>query len=162
MQKKKDGQLQLSFGMIFSIIIIIATIMVAFYFIQKILAAQECTKIELFKSDMQDSIEKMWRSPFGSEKFISTLPAGIKKVCVGSVTLAPAMYSKVVEAVDPYLDPDENLMFYPPKEACSGRFAATKLMHIKDDSFICADAVKGKVSFTLLKGKAENLVLVQK
>lgn len=163
MTKRGRGQLQLSFGMIFSIIIIIATISIAFYFIQKILTNQECTTLQLFKTDLQDSIDKIWRSPFGQELFSSKIPGGITKVCIGNPTLAPAMYSKVLEDLDPYLDPNENLMFYPAKEACKGQFVATKLTHLKSDSFVCFDVVGGKVSFNVFKQTStDTLVSVKK
>jgi|SRR3989344_5425014 len=163
MQKReKSGQLQLSFGMIFSIIIIVATIAVAFYFITKVFSAQECTKIELFKRDLQDSINKVWRSPFGQEPFTSALPSGVTKVCIGDVAMAGTVYTKVLESLDPYLDPNENLFFYPPKEACKGSLASTKLSNLKPNFFSCFDVVKGKASFKISKGSNETLVSIQK
>lgn len=158
----RKGQLQLSFGMIFSIIIIIATISIAFYFIQKILAAQECTKIELFKSDLQDTIDKVWRSPFGSESFSSTIPSGVKKVCIGNPSLASAQYKSILEEADSYLDEGENFIILPIKEACKGNLATAELKHIKD-SFTCFDSAKGRISFTIYKGNStDTLVSLKK
>ena len=163
MQKRdRIGQLQLSFGMIFSIIIIIATVGVTTYFILKIMNTSECTKIQLFKTDLQDNIDKLWRSPFGQEVFTSNLPSGIKKVCIGMPSLTASPYAKIVSELDIYIDEGENLFFYPPKEACNGDFVSTKLNHIKDN-FNCFDVIKGKISFKINKmNSTDPLVSIKK
>lgn len=165
MQKRrgKSAQLQLSFGMMFSILIIIATVGVSIYFITKVMNAQECTKLQLFKDDLQNTIDKMWRSPFGQDDFSSSIPGGIKKVCIGiPPNLIGGTYAKVLEEIEVYVDEGENLFFYPPKEACNANFASAKLNHIKESNFQCFDSIKGQVSFKIIKKDLDPLVTIQK
>ena len=161
--RKRRAQLQLSFGMMFSIIIIIATVGVSIYFITKIINAQDCTKLQLLKDDLQNSIDKMWRSPFGQEDFKSSISSGITKVCIGiPPTIIGGTYAKVLEEIEVYVDEGENLFFYPPKNACKANFASAKLNHLKDSNFQCFDVVKGQVSFKIIKKDLDPLVTIQK
>ena len=53
---KKRGQLQISFGMIFSIILIIAFVALAVYVIMIFLDTGKCANTGLFKNDLQQEI----------------------------------------------------------------------------------------------------------
>src|SRR3989338_2426588 len=59
--KEKRG-LELSFSMIFSIIVIIAIVAVAFYMISYLLKLKNCTELGLFGRDLQDTIDRAWNS----------------------------------------------------------------------------------------------------
>ena len=82
---EKRGSVQLSFGMIFSIIIIIVTVSIAFYVIAYFLDLRKCTEIGLFYKDFQDKIDDIWKSEFASEEFVGRLPSGIDGVCLGNL-----------------------------------------------------------------------------
>ena len=71
MQKK--GQMKISFGMIFSIILIVVFIAVAVYAIIKFLDVQHTIQIESFKKDLQDDINDTWRSS-GSGTYLKKYP----------------------------------------------------------------------------------------
>ena len=60
--RSRSGQLEISFGMIFSIILIIIFIAAGFYAITKLLALQRTIQIESFLKDFQDDVDKMWAS----------------------------------------------------------------------------------------------------
>ena len=67
-KKSTKAQMKISFGMIFSIILIIVFIAFAFYAIKKFLDIQETAQIETFVNKLQGNIDKMWRSSQGSEE----------------------------------------------------------------------------------------------
>ena len=60
---EKRGQIQISFGMIFSIIIIIAIVAVSIYVITIFLDFNKCGKVVLFYEDLEEEIQKAWESP---------------------------------------------------------------------------------------------------
>ena len=63
-KKSLRGQIQLSFGMIFSIIIIIATIAVAFYVISTFMDTSRCIDVENFYTRVEgQSIQPQIRYP---------------------------------------------------------------------------------------------------
>jgi uncharacterized protein (UPF0333 family) len=77
----KRGQFEMSFGMIFSIILIIIFIAFAFYAITKFLQLQDTIKISQFESNLQSDINKIWKSPEGSQNVEYLLPSQITAVC---------------------------------------------------------------------------------
>ena len=58
----KKGQIDISFGMIFSIIIIIATVAIGFYVITYFLNLSSCTKVGLFWNSLNEEVDKAWNS----------------------------------------------------------------------------------------------------
>ena len=58
----KRGQIDISFGMIFSIILIIAVVGVAFYVINNFIELKKCTEIGLFYDDLKKYIDEAWQS----------------------------------------------------------------------------------------------------
>ena len=78
---EKRGQEQLSFGMIFSIILIIFFIVFAFYAIQKFLVIGNTAKIAGFTGQLESDIDKMWRGSQGSQKAEYFLPSKIEYIC---------------------------------------------------------------------------------
>src|SRR3989344_9488004 len=81
MATRKRGQMKLSFGMIFSIFLIIIFLGFAFYVIPKFLGFQDSLKVGTFIKDFQDDIDKMWKSAQGSQKVEYLLPKEIIRVC---------------------------------------------------------------------------------
>ena len=57
----KSGQMKLSFGMIFSIILIVAFVTFAVYAIITFLGVQEIAKVAIFRDNLQEDINKIWR-----------------------------------------------------------------------------------------------------
>ena len=78
---KKRGAMELSFGMIFSIILIIAFMAFAFYAIKTFLGVQDSAKVGIFKTKLQEEVNKVWRAPEASQKVNYELPSEVKEVC---------------------------------------------------------------------------------
>jgi hypothetical protein len=79
--ENKRGQINLSFGMIFSIILIIVFIAFAFYGIKKFLDFQKDVQISSFVKEFQDDVERMQQSFEGNQEKTYLLPTKIKEVC---------------------------------------------------------------------------------
>ncbi len=77
---KKRGQLNLSFGMIFSIILIIIFISFAIYGISKFLSLQKTIQIGKFSNELQNDVDKLWTGS-GSESKEYSLPSDVVRVC---------------------------------------------------------------------------------
>lgn len=75
------GQMKLSFGMIFSIIMIIVFVGFAFYAIKTFLGLQDSTEIGTFIGDLQSEINKAWKSEQVSQEKEYSLPSEIESVC---------------------------------------------------------------------------------
>ena len=141
---KKRGQTQLSFGTIFSIILIIVFIGFAIFAVRKFLGVQEFAQVEKFKDDLQTDIDKMWRSTQGSQKLDYSLPRKISEVCLIN-------------------DEFENIYFVP------NDFQGGLLNNIDFSKTIpansprlCMQNTKGKVTMTIKKNYGENLVIISR
>ena len=79
--KKNKAQMKLSFGMIFSIILIIIFISFAIYGVTKFLNLQKSIQTKKFADDFQFDVDKLWKANQGSQPVEYTLPKKITQVC---------------------------------------------------------------------------------
>ena len=156
--RNKYGQMQISFSMIFSIILIIAFIGVAIYAIVVILNLKKCGQIGIFKEDLQEKINKMWSSSGGSDLFESNLPKGIEEVCF----IDRSRPSTEHEDSDRFLAGEDNFFFFPLEESCEGS-RTFEIQHIDIEEITsmrnpyCVEN-NGNVEIELEKGVNDVLV----
>jgi hypothetical protein len=140
----KNAQMNMSFGTIFSIILIVVFIAFAIFGIMKFIKTTQFAQVEKFKSDLQADINTMWQSTQGSQKLEYSLPKKITKVCFTD-------------------DEFENLYFAP--DDFNGKlmnnidFAKTIP---KNSDELCINAIKGKITLFVQKNYGENLVTITK
>jgi len=140
--KKSRGEFNLSFGMIFSIILIIAFIVFSFYAIKKFLDFQDTINIEKFKDDLQADIDNLWKSSEGSQEVEYKLPGKINAVCFRE-------------------DEYEN-MYFESETIIPGK----KINHLdilatlEGEDYACFGNINGKVKMTLMKDFSDVLVTI--
>jgi len=141
---KKSGQMEISFGMIFSIILVIFFLAFGFYAITKFIELQQSVQIETFLDDFQEDINAIWKSPQGSQSRTYVLPTKITAVCLTD-------------------DPDINLEF-TSKEIIPGDYIKNLNIEniIAEEDPFCVDNIKGKINFVISKEYGETLVSVGK
>lgn len=153
----KKGDLSLSFGTIFSIIVIVAIISVAVYAITYFVGLKKCTEISLFYKNLQDTTDRAWNSDSVSDFFRGTLPESIEEVCIGNLSQAPA--GKEYTALKIYIRQNANIFLYPPKKACEAKYISLKHADIK--SFSCVDVKNGQISLKVRKSSYDTLVTIE-
>lgn len=142
--KKKRGAIDLSFGSIFSTILIITFIVFGIYGITKFLDLQKTVQIEKFFRDLQSEIDTMWKRAQGSQPVEYILPKNIEAVCFKE-------------------DEFENLQFrseriIPGKNILNIDIDKT----IGSSDALCIPNVDGKVKMVLVKNFGEVLVTITK
>lgn len=155
--------MKLSFGMIFSIMLIIVFIAFAFFAIGKFLDIQNVAQIGKFTNDFQASIDKIWRGSEGSEVKEYFLPSKIDYVCITDYSKPPTgPYSSFYDELEQVYFEFENLFFYPL--GSSQGFDAREMENInltkttENKNPVCFENVKGKVSVRIKKNFDEALV----
>ena len=73
--------MKISFGIIFSIILIIIFLSVAIFGIKKFVGLQDTMKSEKIFYDLQQDIDKMWQSSRGAEKVSYRVPKKAEALC---------------------------------------------------------------------------------
>ncbi len=163
------GQMKLSFGMIFSIILIIIFVSFSFIAIKKFLALGEMAQVVKFADSLQNDIDKAWKGTQSSQEKIYLLPSKISYVCFANYSNYPAgdrgrfrvYFSELKQAHQEY----ENLFFYPI--GSSEGLNSKEIKHIdlvkttiKDNPF-CVENIKDKIKFTIEKKYGEALVTIK-
>lgn len=160
--------MKLSFGMIFSVILIIVFLAFGFYVIKLLLDGQSQSKVFIFREDLQDDIDKIWRgagSLTNPDGYI--LPDEIKLVCfVDSDSSARGKNSNLfIELKKAYYE-DENLVFYPVGSAQG--LDAVKINHLnigeitsKENPF-CISNGDGRIQLTIKRDYGEEGVLIER
>ncbi|MEX0920168.1 MAG: hypothetical protein WDZ69_01130 [Candidatus Pacearchaeota archaeon] len=80
-EEVKKGQIKLSFGMIFSVILIVIFLVFAFYAISTFLGIQRTAEVGVFVDDFRSDVDTMWKSQGGSQEREYNLPSRIEMVC---------------------------------------------------------------------------------
>jgi len=159
---KKRGQIQISFGMIFSIIIIIATVAVAFYVITYFLDLSKCQKNGLFWDSFQKEIDKAWNSDITEEVYKAEVTSGITEACFGNFTQIAEIGDRVVfEELRRYERTGRNAYLYPVGKACES-LGYHDLQHIITDQFFCVPVKSGKIEIKLSKTSTDAFVKLSK
>ncbi len=163
----KKAQMQISFGMIFSIILIIVFLGFAFYAIKTFLGFQDESKAGKFIDDLRSDIDRIWNSAVSSERGEYFVPSGADFVCFIDFSSDAGgensfLYSEIKNGVD-YVN--SNFAFYPVEFT---GFESAEIEHLDiekttvDENPLCIKTSNGKVSFILKKDYGENLVTIAK
>jgi len=163
----KRGQLQISFGVIFSVILIIAFVAVAIYAISFFLDMRNCSTLGLFKEDLQEGINRAWKGDEVSFIFQGSLPSNIDKVCfVNPDDRLKGQYDEEYEDYLRYKKQDENLFFFPISKACK-ELRTLELEHLNIEGITanlnpyCINANK-QIEININKDFDEVLVSLEK
>jgi len=154
----------MSFGMIFGIIIIAAIIAVAFYVIAHFLNLQKCTDTSLLYNDLQNEVDKAWKSTNYQDTFSVKLPSGIDFVCFGFLNQSASNLNdrEKQDSLDEEYSSrsKDNLFLYPAKKTCNLDLGANKINHVEINGFFCVEKENGKLDVKLSKSSSEALVKI--
>lgn len=160
----RKAQLKLSFGMIFSIILIILFISVAVYAIIKFIGIGESAQIQKFKNSLQNDIDKVWKASQSLQEEEYFLPEKIEYICFADFNNSQTSSISLNELEKAYYG-SENLFFYPVEK--SG-YDSVKVEHInlneitENENPYCIKNSEGKIKLTLEKDFDEILVKVSR
>lgn len=118
----KRGQIDISFGMIFSIILIIVFVALAIYAIVMFLNLQKCASTGLFKDDLQGEVTRAWGSDEMSFTKDFSLPGQITEVCFVNASEAyKGEFKQEYDSFQRYASRGYNMLFYPTEKTCEGQ-----------------------------------------
>lgn len=165
----RKGSIEISFGMIFSIIIIVSLIGVAVYGITVFLQVGKTAEMGLFYEEFQKTVDEIWSSATTNRVVDFSIPSGIDSVCFGSIANSidagryTAQLKSLRTASSGFQQQNSNTFLYPPEKAKD--FAFKNIGKIDTSSlgtFDCFTVQNRKVSIRLSKGEFESLVKVQR
>lgn len=164
MRGDKRAQMNMSFGMIFSIILIVVFIAFAFYGIMKFLDYQKKIQVGQFVTYLQDDINKIYSSSQGSIPRSYVLPSKIEYVCIGDFSKPGKGNNSVFwRDFELFSSGGENNLFFYPREAGQG-YSGLKIDHIDSvkitevDNPYCIKTVNSKVKMNIKIDLGDTLV----
>jgi len=162
----RRAQMKLSFGMMFSIILIIIFLAFAFYAIMKLLNLQGQVTVGKFIEDLQEDVDKIWAGSGGSQEFKGSLPSEITYICFVDYNSSARgamqnLYSRLRRVYTGY----ENLFFHPL--GASDLIDSTEIKHLNileitsEANPFCIANTNKKVKMTLSRSYGEELVRIE-
>ncbi len=141
----KRAQIHISFGMIFSIIMIIVFIAFAFFAIQKFLGIQRNIQINQFYDNLQTDVNAVWNSAQSSQAKSYNVPSSIGKICFIN-------------------SQSGNMIIYDEsgKPTGSSNIEHIDFVTIATSENPCFEDIGGKISLVLRKGFNETVVTIEK
>ncbi len=163
----KRGQLDLSFGLIFSVILIIAFLGFGVYAIVNFLGMKDKIETSKFLDDFQANVNTLWKANIASEELSYFLPVKIKEVCfVDKNADKKGSRADIYDEIIIRSDDKSNLVFYPIGSSKAVGFIEIQHINISkitaQNNPACLQNKNGKLSVTLEKGYGETLVNVKK
>lgn len=166
---EKRGQFKLSFGMIFSIILIVFFLAFAIYVTINFLDIGKTASVGEFLNTFQNDIDKIWKGSQASQEKEYSLPKEIKKVCfvdfssgeAGSKGPKKNLYSELEFSYHN----SENMVFSPFGSAGidSKEIKNIDIEKITEkENPYCIDNINGKLKLTIKKDFGEALVRIER
>jgi len=169
--KKKKAQqiLGLSFGVIFSIILIVFFIFIAIIVINSFLKAQGCAKVGLFIDDLEADVKKSWNSQTDSHVFKGFLPSGIMYVCFADLSgsfVGDINDEEIWRSISLYEGKNANMFFYPTGKSCEMPYKNIEHLDIEDITMFenpyCIAVDRGRVDFKVEKKLNNRFVGIER
>lgn len=113
--KKAESSIGMSFGVIFSIILMIVFIVFAFIAINYFLNMSKVTTVNLFYENLQNNINKVYASPSSEKEFSFELPPKIEMVCFFDFNKSATHEIEKYKEVEMYDFTGENTFLFPQK-----------------------------------------------
>ena len=161
---EKRGQIQISFGMIISIIIVGVTVAVAGYLIYQFLSFRDCSTIGLYYDSLQKEVTRVYRGQ-GTENypFSGSLPSSVQYVCFGDLSKSPLLADKArYDFFKNTIKSGKNAFIYPQTTSCGASYLTKNIQYISTEQFFCVQVKDGKVGVKLSKGLYDPLVKLTK
>lgn len=154
----------MSFSMIFSIILIVFFIAVAFMAIKYFLKLQSCARVGDFVSDLKIKVTEAWDSQGSHYELKKILPTGIEYVCFADLSKDIAGDNQqLIDELEFFQGGmKSNMIFYPKGKTCD--MPVHKVEHLdiakitKTKNPYCIKVNDGQITIKIDKGYVDRLV----
>lgn len=154
----------MSFGVIFSIILIVFILVTGIIVVKYFLDFQKCGQVKIFVDDFNEGVDRVWKSDSLEFNFEGRLPSGLEYVCFfNSSRSVRGNWDDVGNEINVF--DRENLFFYPLEKSCDN--PAHRVQHLnlgsitRTDNPYCIPVRSGRVVIGIEKGMNEGLVGVR-
>ncbi len=126
--KRAQQTMDIPFGMIFSLFLIMVFIVIAFIAIKNFLSVGDCAGVGQFYEKFQDKIDEAWTSQSSDFSFRIDLPSGINTICFIDFSRPLRDEGNLSWELGRYSVEDVNVVLFPVTDACN--MESKKINHI--------------------------------
>jgi len=162
----KKAALELSFGTIFSIILIVFFIFIAIIVINSFLDVQDCAKLGIFLDSFRSDITKSWNSQYDKHTFKSSLPGKLDYVCIANLSQPlEGKFKEVGKDLEFFEGKKANLFFVPRAKACEIPYHY--IDHLDNEKIVsvnnpnCFPVENGNIILNVEKGLNDRFVNIR-
>jgi len=113
--KRAESSVGMSFGVIFSIILMIVFIVFAFIAINYFLNMSKVTTTNLFYENLQNEVNRVYASPSSEKEFSFELPPKVEMICFFDFKKPATIEVEKYKEVEMYDFTGENLFLFPQR-----------------------------------------------
>jgi len=168
MPKSKRSQyiLGMSFGVIFSIILIVFFIVIAGIVIGSFLKTGDCARVGIFLDSFRSDVKRTWNSQVDSHVFKGNLPSKIDFVCFGNLSRSSSgEFQDIGFELGIFEGRNANMFFYPIGRACELPYHFINHLDIEKIAIAnnpnCVSVDNGRVNINVAKGLNDRFVYVR-
>ncbi len=164
MKKRGQSVFGMPFSVIFSIIIIIAILVTAFFVIKWFLGFQRCSQAGLFFRDLETAVKDAYNAPSANKQFARTLPGSVEKICLADVEMQGETEEeeKMLLHFKRYGESDSNVFLYPSENICyDARSAKINYLEMPTEMY-CFDVNQGKIEMQIIRNYTGQVKLERK
>ena len=166
--RKGQEVLGMSFGTIFSIILIVFFIVISFIVINAFLKTQRCAQIGIFTNNFKEIIKTAFNAPSEESEYTANLPSNLEYVCFTNlsepISASSGEDKKIADNIGIFSGEDANMVFYPREKACNIPYAKIDYLDIGRITGLknlrCFKIKDEKINIQIKKGLSEKLVII--
>ena len=163
---KAQQVMGLSFGVIFSMILIVFFIAITFYIINKFMYSSQCAQLGLFIDDLRSNVNNAWNSQKDDFIIKKSLPKKIEYVCFADMTKPrKGKFQEIGFELWRYKGTGSNALFYPAKKACQTPHFNVEHLDMEyitsKNNPYCKKVKDGIIELKILKGYNDRYVKIK-
>jgi len=164
--KKGQETLGISFGVIFSIILIVFFIIIAFIVIRSFLKVGDCAEMGIFVDKFNSDIKKTWNSQFDAHVFKGNLPSSLEYVCFANLSKSSrGEFELIGYDLGLFEGKNANMFFYPTSKACEMPYNNVPNLDLDEITRLknpnCFPIQGGRININVEKGLNDRFVKIR-
>lgn len=162
--KRAQSTMEMPFGIIFAIILIVVFIVVAFVAVNHFLSIGSCSSVGLFYDEFQKKVDSAWEGQEMNFDFKVEVPSGVNKICFANLSKATSGSQEDYDQIRNYEVYEANTFLLPSGKTCNIPYKLIKHLDLanitKTKNPYCVDLTQ-RETLKVKKGFYDRLVMVE-
>jgi hypothetical protein len=163
LNKRGEGAIGMSFGWLFSLLLIVFFIFAAIYGIKAFLNMASCSKVGTFYESLQDKVDEAYRSSSSDFQMDVNIP-GINMICFANLSEEITGSLEAYEEIEKYEIYGANTFLLPTQKSCDMPYKTIKHLNISKTTLsknpLCFD-ISDEGKLRIIKGYYDKSITIK-